>query len=96
MSTTVVFLFTNSPPGESTAAAIPTPSLETDADSPLSSPKPVPALLVLQDLLTPDVWCTTGGVTVLYGTGEGGPEGGPSTLWGGGSTKVASALFALA
>ena len=49
------------------------------------SPIPVTALLVLQGLITPDLyWCATGEATLLFGRGE----GGPSEQWEGGSTKV--------
>ena len=79
MSTTFLFLFMNTPPGESTAAAIPAFPLKTDSDSSpfphatleLFSPIPAPALLVLQELLIPDFLCATGNVTLLYCTGEG-------------------------
>ena len=88
-----LFLFMNNPPGESTAAAIPSLPLETDADSSpffhaasieLFSPIPAPALLLLQELLVLDVSWATGEVTLRYCTGEGG------------SVNVASALLALA
>ena len=87
------FLLMNNPPGESTAAAIPSLPLETDADSSpffhaatmeLFPPIPALALLVLQELLVLDVTCATGEVTLRYCTGEGG------------SVNVASALLALA
>ena len=82
----------NTPPGESTAAAIPALPLKTDSDSPpfsrvtlgFFSPIPAPALLVLQDLLTPDFWCPTGEVTLLYGRGEGVHRNG----WKGGWQKL--------
>ena len=83
----------NNPPGESTAAALPSLPRETDADSSpcfhaatteLFLPIPAPALLVLQELLVLDVSCATGEVTLRYCTGEGG------------SVTVVSALLALA
>ena len=88
------------PPGESTAAVISAFPLKTDSDSPHFShatlehfsPIPAPALLVLQELLTPEFWCATGEVTLLYGRGE----GGPSERWEGVSAKVANAVLAFA
>ena len=68
-----LILLMNNPPGESTAAAIPSLPRETDAySSPffhaatteLFPPIPAPALLVLQELLVLDVSCTTGEVTL--------------------------------
>ena len=82
----------NNPPGESTAAAIPSLLLKTDADSsPFSravttevfTPIPSPALPLLQELLALNVSCATREVTLRYCTG------------GGGSVNVASALIAL-
>ena len=83
----------NNPPGESTAGAIPSLPLETDADfSPFShaalielfTPTPTSALPLLQELPELDVSCATGEVTLRYYTGKGG------------SVNVASALLALA
>ena len=91
--TLVLFLLRNNRPEKSTAAAIPSLPLETDSDSSpfshaatikLFPPIPASTLLVLQELLTLDVSCSTGVVTLRYCTGEGG------------STNVASALLALA
>ena len=94
MSVTLfLFLLMNNPPGESTAAAMPSLPLETNAyfslffhaaSIGLFTPTPAPALPLLQELLVLDVSCATGEVTLRYCTG------------GGGSVNVASALFALA
>ena len=76
-----LFLLMNNPPGDSTAAAIPSLPLETDADfSPffhaasieLFTPTPTSALPLLQKLLVLDVFYATGEVTLRYCTGEGG------------------------
>ena len=100
MSTTFfLFLLMNTPPGENTAAVIPAFPLKIDSDY-----LPVPhatldlfslisatALLVLQELLTPDLfWCATEEATLRFGR-EG---GGPSERWEGGSTKFVNAVLA--
>ena len=95
--TLFLFLFMNTPPGESTAAAIPALPL---SDSPpcscttlgIFTPLLALALLVLQDLLTPYFWCATGEATLRYGTGE----GGPSLRWEGRFATVVSVVFAFA
>ena len=76
-----LFLLMNNPPGESTAAAIPSLPLEPDEDfAPfvhaasieLFTPTPTSALPLLQELPELDVSCATGEVTLRYRTGEGG------------------------
>ena len=83
---------------DTTTAAIPVLSLKIDSDPrPVShatlesfSPILAPALLVLQEFLTPNFWCATGEVTLLFARGE----GGPSERWEGSSTKFANAVLA--
>ena len=93
----LIFISEDSTRGKRTAAAIPALSLKIDSDSrpvphatlDLFSPIPAPTLLVLQELLAPDVWCATGEVTLLFCRGE----GGPSERWEEGSIKVANAVL---
>ena len=94
-TTPFLLLLMNNPPGESTAAVIPSLPLKTDADSSpffhaasmeLFTPTPTSALPLLQELPELDVSCATGEVTLRYCTGEGGSV----------SASVASALLALA
>ena len=74
--------------------------LEIDSDSPSFShatlehflPIPAPALLVLQEFITPEFWCATREVTLLYGSGE----EGPLERWEGGLERVDNAVLAFA
>ena len=102
MSTTFfLFLSMNTPPAESTAAAIPAFPLNINSHSlpvphaarEFCSLTPETALLVLLELPTPDsFWRATGEATLEFGRGE----GGPSERWEGGSTKVANVALAFA